>query len=1466
MKEDKTESATKVNAPGPGRGRVRLGGFGKHPAWNDFPDTHLGHETEFMAQAEKQFFLGTIRKLVDSKQWDADDDGKEWCWLWQKGNDFLLGLLWPSQDGTLRGRKFPMWLCVHAEGLDVFWALEHLLPVLSLAAKRIRELKAKEEVLKCVEDVQAHCGELAAKAGQNPVTNYLSRAGQLTKETWLSGNPDALPRALYFIQTRLASVAIAAKDLKRSKTEEFEALRLPVPAEESCGCLGAWMSFLRTQIDNDAPILLVRSSGSGWCDAFFGGIYPDSELSRNNTLRLKQGLEGIPLVTEIPYPLDENFRLQARQTLDTLGADWGASGKRSIFGPVPGNYRAELPAVKPVKNPGTALGAIQLKKLVSTFTKPEASQSTPTSPIRGGKLKWMAISAGGVLTAGLIILLVSLFRPSSEQPPKKTNSLSSDDQQQITGDWHQYVGDYEHWLKPLAAEGGTWTFTSPYLQTNLSNIIAGVGSRKFDPLAIYGSTDTRNLGEPDWKVVSKKQAELRRAYKARDQIKALLQDEYRAKVAADVEALAKTPLAAATRGALPPADTNSAPAAIVSQAISLESVEKSASALTADWAKWQSLRGALTEFDTNAMAHFLAEQEQSLAAATTIESASGKLAEACLMDEAVLDWLRASWNSLDQAGLRKELAHNPVASLVAWTNLAADYTKIFIDTDPRLDFRAQVQEEIKKHVNDVVEEAKGGNPTALLAVTELTNKLDRIQSELADLTNTVAIRRNEASLNAKMKDLQGEIHSFIRVAAGDWERAINFNTLMNQQAAIDYGNANVNRLWQGYLKQVEGAARGQTQPLTRDALLEWHGKLQKAGLFLTNLAGVHTQTITSPLFNDPALSQQPKVSGFARDALTDYTASIFRQNVGADLGMLRTFDEFSSSLAKAVLDQKATNFTATAAALIRDESRFARGAIPRDLNDFRNECSVIADTDIFPTASQSPIIQELLHMNAAIASTPADANAIANGLIRNPPADFLRLAMLLGRLNEFSAWPDGPAGWKTVAGVAQASQKLAAGGSSGPDPDAARNALREWVDWQWTKASPRITTFSQINECLAVPGGLGQIELPKNLIYNSKFATLIDSFSETDTGGFKKRARDFINDSAAAAAGPVFESDKAILGKILLVPNTGTDENGLAPKRLGLGVRFLADERVEVVRENATNIFKLMNVAGISPVYVSTSEFSCDAFISLANQNASIQFQWLNDLQKALGDVGGATVLFYDHLFNYLNNLMPSVNGVKLVGLRLRRSRMEIGGKTLAEAPILQRYSVVTDDMPANFVSPDLASKVSAAWGCRLLTPGEWAAIDKTLPPSSNANLDTAAVKEVYRELEQRAGTGASKTLAKLFSTTVLASSASDPSPADTGSMMFEVDDPHPRFQQKGLIHWRGNVAEFLKDGSQYFVAGGSFASGQGANPNPQPLPQNEPNRGYADAGFRLAFDWAGTRPADTIRAFLADLKPVPCR
>ena len=103
---------------GTGSGRqVFLAAFGKHPGWDDHISEDLGLETESLLMVKNLLYLQGIGGQIDRGEWDKLEphqqvSGFKHIFVWQRGDQRIIGRMWSSSDGKGRTR-YPMIVCAH---------------------------------------------------------------------------------------------------------------------------------------------------------------------------------------------------------------------------------------------------------------------------------------------------------------------------------------------------------------------------------------------------------------------------------------------------------------------------------------------------------------------------------------------------------------------------------------------------------------------------------------------------------------------------------------------------------------------------------------------------------------------------------------------------------------------------------------------------------------------------------------------------------------------------------------------------------------------------------------------------------------------------------------------------------------------------------------------------------------------------------------------------------------------------------------------------------------------------------------------------------------------------------------------------------------------------------------------------------------------------------------------------------
>jgi formylglycine-generating enzyme required for sulfatase activity len=303
-----------------------LAAFGKHPGWDDHVED-LGLETESLNIAKTLFYINGIGGQIDSGAWERLEPaqqlpGFKHVFLWQRSGQFLIGRLWSSSDG--KGRKrYPMVVCLHFIGVTLGWAMKQALPALDELEQALVQTTSADEVRGLLNRKRAALRESLLSAQVQgeyaPVSpealhNIVQDGGGTNREGFL--------RVLYQGKSQLAALA-PGKFNARAQTVGLRAQQIRVPATGANPeqTLLFWTRFFLTQVDSSVPLLLALPLEANWLDATAG------EPESHEFFCLRASPKAVPLVSEVPYTLDDAFRsgattfLERFQRGDTKAAD-----------------------------------------------------------------------------------------------------------------------------------------------------------------------------------------------------------------------------------------------------------------------------------------------------------------------------------------------------------------------------------------------------------------------------------------------------------------------------------------------------------------------------------------------------------------------------------------------------------------------------------------------------------------------------------------------------------------------------------------------------------------------------------------------------------------------------------------------------------------------------------------------------------------------------------------------------------------------------------------------------------------------------------------------------------------------------------------------------------------------------------------------------------------------------------------
>src|SRR6266542_123450 len=298
--------------------QVFLGAFGKHPGWDDHVED-LGLETGSLIQAKIVFYVQGIGGEIDAGAWEKLEEPQrlpafKHVFVWYRARQLLPGRLWSSSDGKGRTR-YPMVVCVHCTGISLSWALNQVLP-------RLEQIEQACLAGHSAAEVRAILGRYRAEL-RNVVSGQATDLGASSLDTAFitkfAARPELGPRQegwmrlLYAVQNQFAAFARGKFNPKADASTVLpQQSRVPRAAESPAKAILQWANFFVTQVDPLTPTLLTVPLEEPWIDVTLG------EPTSQELFCLRATPKAMPLASEVPYNLSEEFRARCRSVLAAL--------------------------------------------------------------------------------------------------------------------------------------------------------------------------------------------------------------------------------------------------------------------------------------------------------------------------------------------------------------------------------------------------------------------------------------------------------------------------------------------------------------------------------------------------------------------------------------------------------------------------------------------------------------------------------------------------------------------------------------------------------------------------------------------------------------------------------------------------------------------------------------------------------------------------------------------------------------------------------------------------------------------------------------------------------------------------------------------------------------------------------------------------------------------------------------------
>jgi hypothetical protein len=307
--------------------KIFVAAFGKHPGWDDHIDD-IGLETEVLIAAKRTLYVQGIGGNVDSGRWDKLLDNQRIAKFnrvifWHIDGHLVVGRIWSSQDG--KGRKsYPFIVCVQCSRLPTQWILDTVLPQLEKIEKLCTATRSADDVRFSIQDARQKLRQLSQQCASSPdsMVVYPDALSRLAERPEMGPGREGLYRILYHIDREVGRLRPGNT---KGKALGSTLLRLPVCPNTMLQDVFLWTSFMLTKIGLTTSILvLVPTIDNSWIDIIVG------EPTELQLYCLRASLEIIPLTSNIPYNIDQEFVEQAKKLIqDRHSPELGPESKSS---------------------------------------------------------------------------------------------------------------------------------------------------------------------------------------------------------------------------------------------------------------------------------------------------------------------------------------------------------------------------------------------------------------------------------------------------------------------------------------------------------------------------------------------------------------------------------------------------------------------------------------------------------------------------------------------------------------------------------------------------------------------------------------------------------------------------------------------------------------------------------------------------------------------------------------------------------------------------------------------------------------------------------------------------------------------------------------------------------------------------------------------------------------------------------
>ena len=396
---------------------VHAGVLGKHPAFADHFEMIPAGARAMPLLWEHLYGQGITANIAPWRELPADAR-LPWDHLLiaHMNGRWLLGHLWESQDGATPPRRdFPLIGALEFPYLPSQQEVDGAFAALADFHSAASAINDEAVLRRLITDIGARTTVSA------PTTSIADAASLFSKLNQASAVPldgQGIHRCLYAL-----SRAGFRLDGAPASASASGHLRLPFSLPASTG-MWHWSSFLDAINAPNRPMMLVLPLRASWLDVIVG------DATSATVAPIRTGAEQVPLVTTVPYDIDEKFTRAVHDYLcHTPAAASGGAATPVVVTPPTTVRKPAVPARSPsTSSPRAPLHTEQRTDCIpNAFGTPAAPLSKPHgSPTAASRrtIAMAAIVAAAVLVVGPIIYFATRPGASSSvtinvEPPSK---------------------------------------------------------------------------------------------------------------------------------------------------------------------------------------------------------------------------------------------------------------------------------------------------------------------------------------------------------------------------------------------------------------------------------------------------------------------------------------------------------------------------------------------------------------------------------------------------------------------------------------------------------------------------------------------------------------------------------------------------------------------------------------------------------------------------------------------------------------------------------------------------------------------------------------------------------------------------------------------------------------------------------------------------------------------------------------